>query len=305
MNDRSPTSALVTSLATGSGTSSPASASGATPYASRASPTTPRSGLAAAHASPSRSLGEVEELPTSGTSGPLGSSSSPSAILQSSLESRLRAELAGRGSPLFVLTWKAWDMPSGPPICALRASVPRTSASGSTSWPTPTVRHHKDGASVGTAPTNSLLGRVVWLAAWPTPLVSRGDYTYRNGNHDEPTLKLSGAAKLATWPSRAGWATPVATEISNTLESYQAMKRNMRSGPRTAITHPSLQAQLVISGPPATGSPAPTASRGQLNPEHSRWLMSLPRAWAECAPSVHPNSGATATRSSQSKRRRS
>ena len=30
------------------------------------------------------------------------------------------------------------------------------------SWPTPTSRDHKDGASDGTVPTNGLLGRQVW-----------------------------------------------------------------------------------------------------------------------------------------------
>lgn len=32
------------------------------------------------------------------------------------------------------------------------------------SWATPTTRDHKDGAAVGTAPTNALLGRQAWLA---------------------------------------------------------------------------------------------------------------------------------------------
>jgi hypothetical protein len=36
------------------------------------------------------------------------------------------------------------------------------------SWATPTTRDHKDGASVGTAPINGLLGRQVWLAG-PAP----------------------------------------------------------------------------------------------------------------------------------------
>jgi len=49
----------------------------------------------------------------------------------------LRALTDGRGSPLFALTWKAWAMPSGPPICALRASGLHTSGNGSTSWPSP------------------------------------------------------------------------------------------------------------------------------------------------------------------------
>jgi hypothetical protein len=95
---------------------------------------------------------------------------------------------------------------------------------------------------------------------------------------------------------RAGWATPVATEIGNTLENYRAMKANMASGARTAITHPSLQAQLVVDrGTTATGSPAPMESRGRLSPAHSRWLMGFPAAWDDCVP--------TETRSTRRSRR--
>lgn len=116
----------------------------------------------------------------------------------------------------------------------------------------------------------------------------------------------------------SGWATPVATELGNTLENYQRMKAHMRSGPRTAITHPSLQVQLAhwptpqvdsfrsrggdrkdemgldqmarsipvamqVRGMPSTGSPAAITSGGQLNPAHSRWLMGFPVLWDDCA----------------------
>jgi hypothetical protein len=37
------------------------------------------------------------------------------------------------------------------------------------SWATPTTRDHKDGGSVGTAPTNALLGRQAWLASGAEP----------------------------------------------------------------------------------------------------------------------------------------
>ena len=66
------------------------------------------------------------------TSGQKCADSSESARLQSSLASKCQAELDVNGSQEYVLTWKRWDMPSGPPICALRARARHKSASGST-----------------------------------------------------------------------------------------------------------------------------------------------------------------------------
>lgn len=59
----------------------------------------------------------------SGTCGPLFTASSPSADLQFALESRLRARMDVNGSPEYGLIWSIWDMPSGLPICRLRASA--------------------------------------------------------------------------------------------------------------------------------------------------------------------------------------
>lgn len=67
--------------------------------------------------------------PTSDTSGPLSLISSASAALQSSLASRLQANLDVNGCPEYSLTWKKWDMQDREPICALRASGRHTSAS--------------------------------------------------------------------------------------------------------------------------------------------------------------------------------
>jgi hypothetical protein len=111
-------------------------------------------------------------LMTSGTFGPHFSTSLASAALQSSLESRLRARMQSLGSTLYKLTWKAWDTGSGRSRSRLRASVLRTSETGSTGWPTPTTRDWKDGAECANVPLNSLLGRVAWLAGWPTPQTS-------------------------------------------------------------------------------------------------------------------------------------
>jgi len=80
----------------------------------------------------------------------------------------LRARLDGRGSPLYVLTWKRWDIGSGPPICALRASARPTSGSGSIGWPTALAR---DARSPGArAPgVGQCLGIAARLAGWCSP----------------------------------------------------------------------------------------------------------------------------------------
>jgi hypothetical protein len=188
-------------------------------------------------------------------------------------------------------------------------------------WPTPRAEDSEQtGAHRGVPDTLTSVSR---LAAWETPLASN-----TNGERQADGKRGVGLNTQAGWSTPAArdwkdtegmattginpdgsersrldqlprqvslvkgsWATPVATELGNTLENYQAMKRNMRSGPRTAITHPSLQAQLVEgSGPTSSGSPAPTAKRGRLNPAHSRWLMGYPPVWDDCAVTAMPSS---------------
>lgn len=316
----------LTLLALDSVISSPGSPDGPSRYGSPEFPTTPTSGpdrVRASHSPPPAAAGAP---PTSATCGPSGSGSSASADLQSSLESRLRAELAGHGSELFALTWKARDMPSEPPICALRASARRMSGSGCSSWPTTAARDWKSSASNkhndNARPLNEVARLASWptaratdggkgvgekigvgqdlpttsrLASWPTPTATReGAYQRRNGDPNQECPTLTGTSRLASW------STPAAHEAGGTPERFLERKREaIANGAQlgVSLTSLSLQAQLADHGQTLTGSPAPTAARGQLSPEHSRWLMGYPVAWADAAP--------TATRSSRRSRRRS
>jgi hypothetical protein len=169
----------------------------------------------------------------------------------------------------------------------------------------------------GGAPGISNLNETVMQmvpAPYPTPNASCGTRGGHIGHMDGrrsnlmDTVKLMEPGEMEAGP--ASWATPVSTELGNTVENYLAMKANMKSGPRKAITHPSLQAQLTApviesvsseiqvgeelsedSGQKrSNGSTAgprrgtKTGASGQLAPELSRWLLGLPPSWDELAP---------------------
>lgn len=202
---------------------------------------------------------EPGALSTPGISGQYGFASSMSAILQSSLVSRLQAQSASNGSTLYFLTWRERVTPAGRRICALRASVPRTYASDYSGWPTACAQDGKNG---GPSQTDRLPGKSLLVTGWPTACA-------RDWKSDLPgCTSLPGTAALA------GWGTPTAMELGNTLESYRAMK---------AITALNIQVQLTSKGL-QNGSPVAMGRPARLNPDFTRWLMGYPVQWAECAP---------------------
>jgi len=183
---------------------------------------------------------------TRDTCGQLFGGSSPSDVLQQSLENRLRARLAGRGSVEYVLTWKRWDMPSGLPICALRASAHRTSANASSGWPTADAQAFNTGADYETHMqrlqrlkekhgngngAGMTLGIAAQAAGWPTAMRADGRGSAGRDKQELPNVALLTGPAPSGGPAvtgsgegfrRDGWGTPRADESTESYETQQA-----------------------------------------------------------------------------------
>jgi hypothetical protein len=158
-----------TSKATRSATSSPGSADGPMLYDSLDGQMTLLSGPALVPVNRSQSQASARERTTLGTSGRNSLGLSESVSLQQSLENRLHRQMDVSGSPEYALTWSLWDMPSGPRICALRASQRHTSDSDCGGWPTPCARGDDWSPGVNEASCGGhMLGAKAQLAGWPT-----------------------------------------------------------------------------------------------------------------------------------------
>ena len=233
MSAASRTSSPTISEATRNAISSPASADGHTPCGLPDGLMIGRSGPDHAPVSRSaRQAGRRVKL-TNDTCGPSFDTSSPSAVLQSSLESRLRANLDVAGSPEFDLTWKHWDLPSGPPILALRASGRRTSGSDCSGWPTPT---QSDTTGAGHAAQGGMnLRTVAAMSHWPTPAARdhspahTPEYIAEKKALGHGMSNLNGTAALAAWPS------PAARDWKGAPSSMESYERNDNARPLNEV----------------------------------------------------------------------
>jgi len=256
--------------------------------------------------------------------------------LQKRLTENLKRKTAELGSTLYNLTWKEWTTPSAVSRSRLRASVGRTSVTGSTGAPslpvsprvTPAARDYKDSegmATTGTNPDGSMrsrldqLPRQASLASWATPRAEDSESAGMRHSRGVADTLTAQAMQLAGWPSpgandttgaeqreqreqRAagglmlrdiphlltGWPTPTVAEAAHAGRQFRGLttaagvKIQLGLSEVASMAGP---ARLTASGELLTGSTAAMASGGQLNPEHSRWLMGCPEAWATC----HPN----------------
>ena len=274
-------------------TGSPGLEDGRSPSDEPDGPTTDPCGPEAVPVSRFRARDSGKAMPTNDTSGPLFTNSSPSAALQRSLESRLRDAWDTNGSLEYALTWKAVDMPSGPPIFRLRARARRISDSGYSGWPSPKASNATGVGTRGAGGEN--LQTAAEMAGWPTPTKGNADGSQMAKDASATGRRPDGSKATVSLPqvaSMAGWTTP---QAHDTHPRGAGNRQNPKGGGACLAWDAKLAGwnqaggalpadAAKVSGLPTISSTAETTRRVALSPEHSRWLMSFPAEWATYAP---------------------
>ena len=176
------------------------------------------------------------------------------------------------GSLEYALTWKEKDMPWGPPICLLRASARRTSASDFSGWPTPVANDDNKSPDAHLAMKARMGGNrtavtslqvMAKMAGWPTPQAEADA---------KQAVSERGGSLTATL---VGWPTPAARDGEHG-------GRRVHDGKRGAGLKESLTGWATprVSTNGGNGNPARAADgRARLEDQVQGWPTPSARDW--------------------------
>ena len=224
--------------------------------------TTAQCGQVARHANPSAQLANRKEKMMSDTYGQYSSISLESVNLQSSLESKLQAQLGTDGSMIYDMTWKRKVTPQGWSYYQLAASARHTKETDSGQlhggWATPNTMDY--------------------MALRSDEALLRQATTVRNGRTFPANLREQVDPRsqeiYAAKQIPAAWPTPTTRDYKDTGDLSKSMVRK--------------NGKSRLDGVPRVASIVETESTGksQLNPRFSLWLMGYPIEWGCCGERV-------------------